>query len=109
GKEQVFVDDELKARFALLQGRPAPPLHAAAWVNSAPRTLEQLRGKVVLIDFWGMGCGPCVAVLPGVQRTADQFAPKGVVVIDREGKLAFLGSSLAEAVGCLGGLVGTGR
>jgi protocatechuate 3,4-dioxygenase beta subunit/thiol-disulfide isomerase/thioredoxin len=74
-------DDGLTERFASLHGRKAPPLATIAWVNSAPRTLEQLQGKVVLIDFWGMGCGPCVGALPGVQRTAEQFAKRGVIVI----------------------------
>jgi thiol-disulfide isomerase/thioredoxin len=68
-------------RFEEILQKPAPPLHVVAWLNSAPRTLEQLRGKVVLIDFWSVGCGPCVASLPGVQRAADEFAAKGVVVI----------------------------
>lgn len=71
----------LDEQYALLKGRPAPELRAVAWVNSPPRSLAQLRGKVVLIDFWGIGCGPCVAALPGVQRAAEQFSGRGVVVI----------------------------
>jgi hypothetical protein len=58
----------------------APPLHVVAWLNSPPRTLEQLRGKVVLIDFWGVGCGPCVAVIglhsSGIERAELQAFAK---------------------------------
>jgi thiol-disulfide isomerase/thioredoxin len=42
---------------------------------------EKLRGKVVLIDFWGTWCGPCVKKLPDVQKFADRYASRGVVVI----------------------------
>jgi hypothetical protein len=36
-------------------GRAAPELAAGAWINSEPLTLQQLRGRVVLIDFWTYG------------------------------------------------------
>ena len=38
------------------EGKPAPALEVAGWMNTPdnkPLTLEQLRGKVVVIDFWG--------------------------------------------------------
>lgn len=70
-----------REKVAAMVGRPAPSLRAIAWVNSEPLTLERLRGKVVLLDFWGVGCGPCVAALPAVQRLAEQFGGKGVVAI----------------------------
>ena len=44
--------------------------------DAPPRLPAQLHGRVLLIDFWGIGCGPCVASLPGVQRAADEFRPK---------------------------------
>ena len=36
-------------------GRAAPELAAGAWINSDPLTVQQLRGRVVLIDFWTYG------------------------------------------------------
>ena len=36
-------------------GKPAPELAAGAWINSEPLTLQGLRGRVVLIDFWTYG------------------------------------------------------
>jgi beta-lactamase regulating signal transducer with metallopeptidase domain/thiol-disulfide isomerase/thioredoxin/protocatechuate 3,4-dioxygenase beta subunit len=81
GAQSADAVGQPKEQFDALKGQLAPPLRAVAWLNSAPRTMAQLRGKVVLIDFWGIGCGPCVAALPGVQRAAEQLAAKGVVVI----------------------------
>ena len=36
-------------------GKQAPELAAGAWINSEPLTLQGLRGRVVLIDFWTYG------------------------------------------------------
>lgn len=41
----------------------------------------QLRGKVVLIDFWGTWCQPCKKEMPGYQKLLDHYGPDGFVVI----------------------------
>ncbi len=38
-----------------LQGRPAPELASTTWINSDPLKLQELRGKVVLLEFWTYG------------------------------------------------------
>jgi peroxiredoxin len=43
--------------------------------------LAQLRGLVVLVDFWGTRCGPCVAELPRVKAAFEKFQPQGFEVI----------------------------
>jgi hypothetical protein len=40
---------------APLVGRPAPEIAGGAWLNSPPLTLEGLRGRVVLVEFWTLG------------------------------------------------------
>jgi cytochrome c biogenesis protein CcdA/thiol-disulfide isomerase/thioredoxin len=59
----------------------APPLHAdGAWINSTPLTLAQLRGKVVLIDFWTYSCINCLRTLPHLKAWYAAYHPKGLVI-----------------------------
>jgi cytochrome c biogenesis protein CcdA/thiol-disulfide isomerase/thioredoxin len=51
------------------------------WLNSPPLTLEELRGKVVLIDFWTYSCINCLRALPYVQAWAEKYRDDGLVVI----------------------------
>ncbi len=52
-----------------------------SWINSQPLTLQQLKGKVVLIDFWTYSCINCIRTLPYVQGWYSQYQKDGLVVI----------------------------
>src|SRR5262249_6699600 len=54
---------------------------AVEWLNSPPLTLEQLRGKVVLVDFWTYSCINCLRALPYVEAWAEKYKDQGLVVI----------------------------
>jgi thiol-disulfide isomerase/thioredoxin len=54
---------------------------ALEWLNSPPLTNEQLRGKVVLIDFWTYSCINCIRTLPYVNAWAEKYKGQGLVVI----------------------------
>ena len=61
---------------------PMPPLTGAvAWLNSPPLTAEQLRGKVVVVDFWTYSCINCLRSLPYVEAWAKKYQSQGLVVI----------------------------
>ena len=51
------------------------------WLNSEPLAMEQLRGKVVLVDFWTYSCANCLNTLPHVNRWAQTYRDQGLVVI----------------------------
>jgi cytochrome c biogenesis protein CcdA/thiol-disulfide isomerase/thioredoxin len=60
----------------------APPLHLdGAWINSRALTLSQLRGKVVLIDFWTYSCINCLRTLPHLKSWYATYHDKGLVII----------------------------
>ncbi len=55
-----------------------PPLDGAVlWLNSPPLTREQLRGKVVVVDFWTYSCINCLRSLPYVEAWAKKYAAQG--------------------------------
>jgi thiol-disulfide isomerase/thioredoxin len=55
-------------------GKKAPELSAGDWINSKPLTLAELRGQVVLIEFWTFGCYNCRNTLPYVKSWHKKFA-----------------------------------
>ncbi len=61
----------------LKPGQPAPAIEPASWLDREDvKGPPEVAGKVVLVDFWGISCGPCVAELPEVQAAAAYFAEK---------------------------------
>jgi thiol-disulfide isomerase/thioredoxin len=77
------IDREAKtaATVAALVGKPAPELHFK-WSNrEGLKTLADLRGKVVVLDFWATWCGPCVASFPNVRELTAHYQGADVAVI----------------------------
>jgi len=61
---------------------PAPKLTGIqAWLNSNPLVLSDLKGKVVLIDFWTYSCINCVRTLPYLTAWDHRYRDKGLVII----------------------------
>ncbi len=52
-----------------------------SWINSTPLTLAQLKGKVVLVDFWTYSCINCVRSLPYVEGWYQNYQKDGLVVL----------------------------
>ncbi len=53
----------------------------ADWINSPPLTLQSLRGKVVLIDFWTYSCINCIRTLPYLKDWYNKYKDLGLVII----------------------------
>jgi len=64
-----------------LVGKPAPPFQASAWVNGEPTSLEQLKGKVVLLDFWAVWCGPCISTFPHLRELHEKYGSQGLAIV----------------------------
>lgn len=67
-----------------LKPRPAPALPETGWLNTSenkPLRLEELRGKVVLVEFWTFACYNCRNQLPYVKAWHEKYAAQGLIVI----------------------------
>jgi len=53
-------------------------------VNDAPFDKAQLEGKVVVVEEWGVHCGPCIASLPEMAKLAKTYEKSGLVVVGLE-------------------------
>ena len=54
---------------------------AVAWLNSPPLTRDQLKGHVVLVDFWTYSCINCLRSIPYVRAWAEKYKDSGLIVI----------------------------
>jgi thiol-disulfide isomerase/thioredoxin len=51
------------------------------WINSQPLTISQLKGKVVLVDFWTYSCINCIRTLPYLEKWDRTYSSQGLVII----------------------------
>ncbi|HMH63808.1 MAG TPA: thioredoxin family protein [Bradyrhizobium sp.] len=77
------VTRDQTAPFAVAAVQGAAPNFAGIsnWFNSAPLSMADLRGKVVLVDFWTYGCVNCVNTLPHVTELYAKYKDRGLVVV----------------------------
>lgn len=74
---------------------PAPEFVVKKWMGQEPSTLEALRGKVVLLDFWATWCGPCISTFPRLRNWHKKYSPNGLTIL---GITRFYGQAGAQKV-----------
>ena len=83
GQKEMELEIDLPVDvLSALTGRAAPEFQEIkGWKNGGPVEFSGLRGKVVLLDFWGYWCAPCVREMPKLIELHNRYAEKGLVVI----------------------------
>lgn len=82
----VSLDRSIDPRELFSVAKPSeavtlPELVAAQWIDQAPVKLSDLRGQVVLLDFWAPWCGPCRNTFPKLQKWHETYKDKGLVIL----------------------------
>jgi thiol-disulfide isomerase/thioredoxin len=103
------ADDKKNDPHAALLGKPAPELGAGFTLRGKPAALADLKGKVVLLDFWADWCGPWVSTFPRLRAWDAEYRKQGLEVVSvatyfggfdfdkKAGKLTFAKKKLSEA------------
>jgi len=79
-----FAGDKKDKEKASVPDASVSQVKWAEVVNGAPFDKEALEGKVVVVEEWGVNCGPCIASLPDMAKLAKRYDKKGLVVVGLE-------------------------
>ncbi len=64
-----------------LRGNKAPPLHFQLIADGSTHSIDEYRGKVVLVNYWATWCAPCLKELPDLNLLQKNYADQGLVVL----------------------------
>ena len=71
---------EVRAAHAALEGKHMQPFSVTDWINGGV-TSADVKGKVVVLDFYATWCGPCMRAIPHNNALLKKYADKGLVII----------------------------
>ena len=70
-----------RARQLEILGSRAPEISIQTWIQGEPVTLRELRGRVVLLEFWATWCKPCQEMFPKLRSLDEEYRERGLEVI----------------------------
>ena len=82
-KQNTNTDKDLIGKPMLTNQYPQAPelVQGGTWFNSKPLKLAELKGKVVLVDFWTYSCINCIRTLPYLKTWWEKYEDKGLVIV----------------------------
>lgn len=73
-------DAKVRAEHKALEGKPMPPLSVTGWVNGEVKPAD-MKGKVLVVDFYATWCGPCVKAIPHNNELLKKYKSKGLMIV----------------------------
>ncbi len=74
------AQDLIDRRWGLI-GQMAPEVDGDYALHRAAKKLSDLKGKIVVLDFWAVWCAPCKAAFPGLMELQEKYGSNGVQVV----------------------------
>ena len=77
----ITIPQQAQTNSSLPNFGPAPEIAQGNWINLPPLKISDLRGKVVLVDFWTYTCINCIRTLPYLNSWHEKYSSKGLVIM----------------------------
>jgi thiol-disulfide isomerase/thioredoxin len=71
---------DVRADHAALEGKPRQGINVTGWVNGEVKPAD-MKGKVVVLDFYATWCGPCMAAIPHNNEMLKKYKDQGLVIV----------------------------
>jgi thiol-disulfide isomerase/thioredoxin len=71
---------DYRVEHAALEGKTMPALELTGWVNGEVKAAD-MKGKVVVVDFYATWCGPCMHAIPHNNEMLEKYKSKGLVIV----------------------------